>query len=287
MAKIAFLGLGAMGGRMAARLLTAGHDLSVWNRTAARATDLASRGARVAATPAAAAEGRDIVFAMVRDDAAAADVWLGAEGALAALEAGATGVECSTLSLPGTQRLAGSFAAAGRRFVDAPVAGSRPQAEAGALVFLAGGAAADVERLRPVLLAMGGAIHHTGPTGAGCLAKLHVNALFGAQLALAGEFVGLFRRAGFDAAPLLAAVCETPAASPALRQAAPAMLGDAFPPVFPIDLLAKDFALIGRTGAQARADLPVAAAVGRILAAACAEGLGDLNATGIVRRYDP
>ncbi|QCI79787.1 NAD(P)-dependent oxidoreductase [Hankyongella ginsenosidimutans] len=178
MAKIAFLGLGAMGARMAARLLAAGHDLTVWNRTEGRAADMLAQGARWMPTPRAAADGQDIVFSMLRDDDAATEVWLG-RTALDGLAEGAVGVECSTLSLPGIQRLAGAFAAAGRSFIDAPLAGSRPQAEAGSLIFLAGGEAADIEGVRPVLLAMGGALHHAGPTGAGCLAKLTVNALFG------------------------------------------------------------------------------------------------------------
>lgn len=285
MAKIAFLGLGAMGARMAARLLTAGHDLVVWNRTAARAGELAAKGARVAASPRAAAEGQDIVFTMLRDDEAATEVWLGADGALAALGPGAIGVDCSTLSLPGVQRLAGAFASAGRAFADAPLAGSRMQAESGSLIFLAGGALADVERLHPVLLAMGGAVHHAGPTGAGCLAKLYVNAMFGTQLALTGEFIGLIRKAGFNPAPIAAAYAETPVASPALKLAAPAMLGDVFPAAFPIDLVAKDFAMIARTGAEVTAELPIASEVGRVFAAGRDQGLGDLNATGIVKRY--
>ena len=284
-ARIAVLGLGAMGARMSARLLAAGHAVTVWNRSAARAADLQAMGARVAATPRAAAEGQDVVLAMVRDDAASAEVWLGPEGALDALPADAIGVECSTLSLPGLRALGAAFAAAGRAFVDAPLAGSRPQAEAGSLIFLAGGAAADVDRLRPVLLAMGGAVHHTGPVGTGCLAKLYVNGLFGAQLALTGEFIGLIRRAGFDPAPLIAACAGTPVAAPALKLAAPAMLGTDFPAAFPIDLVAKDFAMIARTGQEAGARMPVTAETGRVFAAACDEGLGDLNITGIVRRY--
>lgn len=285
MTRIACLGLGAMGSRMAARLLEAGHELTVWNRTAAATADLAARGARVAQTPRAAAVGQQIVLVMVRDDDAAAKVWLGADGALAGLEPDSVGVECSTLSLLGVQALARAFDAAGRVFLDVPLAGSRPQAEAGALVFLAGGAADAVERVRPVLLAMGGAVHHAGPTGAGCLAKLLVNAMFGAQLALAGEFVGLMRKSGFDPAPILAAYGETPVASPALKRTAPEMLGTAFPPSFPIELIAKDFAMIERSGHAVGAALPVSAETGRSFAAARDAGLGDLNATAIVQRY--
>lgn len=287
MGKIAFLGLGAMGSRMAARLLAAGHELTVWNRTAAATAGLAALGARAVQTPRAAAEGQDIVIAMLRDDAAAAEVWLGAEGALAGMRPGAVGVECSTLSLPGVQALALAFDNAGRPFVDAPLAGSRPQAEAGALIFLAGGDAGVIDRLRPVLLAMGGAVHHTGPSGAGCLAKLYVNAMFGAQLALTGEFVGMIRKAGFDPAPVIAAYVETPVASPALKLASPAMLGNAFPAAFPIDLVAKDFAMVARTSREVGASVPVSGEIGSVFSAARDEGLGELNATGIVKRYSP
>lgn len=293
MSRIAVLGLGAMGGRMAARLLGAGHQLTLWNRSPGAAAALVAEGARVVATPQAAAADQDIVLSMLRDDTAATEVWLGPEGALAGLAPGAVGVECSTLSLSGVRTLATAFAAAGRAFVDAPLAGSRPQAEAGALIFLAGGAPEVIARLRPVLLAMGSAVHHVGPTGAGCLTKLHVNTMFGAQLAVTAEFIGLMRRAGFDPAPLLAAYAETPVASPALKLAAPTMLGNSFAPAFPIDLVAKDLAMALRSAAEiegdiepgAGAELPVTAALGQVFAAAREEGLGELNATGIVKRY--
>lgn len=285
MTRIAFLGLGAMGSRMAQRLIAAGHDLTVWNRSAGKTKDLAEKGARVAPTPREVAEAQDIVIAMLRDDEAAKQVWLGSDGALAGLSQNAIGVECSTLSLPGVRHLAEAFEKKGRAFVDAPLAGSRPQAEAGSLIFLTGGNDEDIDRLRPVLAAMGGAVHHAGPVGAGCLAKLYVNAMFGAQLALTGEFIGLVQRAGFDPVPIIKAYAETPVASPALKLAAPAMLGTSFPPAFPIDLVAKDFAMMMRTGEITGSDLPVARTVGEVFAAARDEGLADLNATGIVRRY--
>lgn len=285
MARIGFLGLGAMGSRMAARLLAAGHDLTVWNRSPDAAARLTRSGARMAKTPRAAAMRQDFVFSMLRDDTAAAGVWLGDDGALSGMAPDAVGVECSTLSLPGVRHLAQAFATAGRDLVEAPLAGSRPQAEAGSLIFLAGGEAGPIDRLRPVLLAMGSALHHAGPCGAGCLAKLHVNAMFGAGLAVTAEFIGLIRKAGLDPAPILAAWAETPVAAPALKLAAPGMLGDSFPPAFPIDLVAKDFAMMQRSATGAGAAMPVTKELGQIFAAARDEGLGDLNATGIVRRY--
>lgn len=285
MARIAFLGLGAMGARMAARLISAGHELTVWNRTPERVQPLVELGARSVATPALAAAGQEVVIAMVRDDEASHAVWLGAEGALAAMAPGAIGVECSTLSLPGVQVLVAAFAAAGRSFVDAPLAGSRPQAEAGALIFLAGGEGEALDTLSPILLAMGGAVHHAGPVGAGCMAKLLVNAMFGAQIALMGEMIGLIRATGFDPAPVIDAYAATPVASPALKLSAPVMLGDQFPPAFPIDLVAKDFAMLAATADSAGAATPLSTRARQVYAAARDAGLGDLNITGIVRGY--
>src|SRR5262245_16666292 len=119
--KIAFLGLGAMGGRMAARLVAAGHQLIAWNRSDGRAMP---EGAVRAASPFAAADGAELVISMVRDDDASRAVWLGRQGALAAMSDRAIGIECSTLSLPYVDELAAAFRAADRQFLDAPLAGT-------------------------------------------------------------------------------------------------------------------------------------------------------------------
>jgi len=286
MAKLAFLGLGAMGARMAAKLLAAGHEVTVWNRTADRSEALADAGAAVAPTPRAAATGADVVFAMVRDDAASRQVWLDAEtGALAGLEQGAVGVDCSTLSVDHVRALAGAFAQAGRDFLDAPLAGSRPQAEAGQLIFLVGGAGPVLARVRPFLNAMAAQVHHAGDNGAGAAVKLMVNALFGVQLATMAELIGLARKAGFDAAAAVEIVAATPVCSPAAKAAAGAMLAGAFAPAFPIDLVAKDFGLVAGTAAGVGAAVPVSAAAQAVYEAGVAGGIGDDNITGIVQLY--
>jgi len=146
---IAFLGLGAMGARMAARLVAAGHAVAVWNRSLAAAAPLVAAGARLTATPAEAASGATVVFSMVTDDVAARRVWLGGDGAAAALRPGAVAIECSTVTPGWVRELAGGVAARGAHLLDAPVAGSRPQAEAGQLVFMVGGEAAALEAARP------------------------------------------------------------------------------------------------------------------------------------------
>lgn len=285
MTRIAVLGLGAMGSRMATRLIDAGHQLSVWNRTHGRAAPLVAAGARAAATPAEAAAAAELILAMVRDDDASRAVWLDREtGALGAIDGGAVAVECSTLSVPFVRRLAARFAAAERAFLDVPLAGSRPQAEAGQLIFFAGGPAEALAFARPALEAMG-AVHHAGDPGAGATVKLMANALFGGQLALIGELIGLARKSGIDAGRAIEILGATPIASPAAKGAADAMLNGRWAPAFPIDLVVKDFHVVGVSAAAAGAEVPVSTAAGAAFAAAAADGHADLNITGIVRRY--
>lgn len=282
--KIAFLGLGAMGSRMASRLIAAGADVTVWNRTAARGEGLAP--ARIASSPRDAATGAQVVFSMVRDDQASAAVWLDAEtGALAALTPDAIAVECSTVSLPHTRGLAAECARQGYRFLDAPLAGSRPQAEAGQLIFFVGGAAVDLDHVRPLLGFMGGAVHHVGSAGAGMTVKLMVNALLGAQIALLGELIGFADRAGVDLAVCLDSLAATPVCSPAAKLAAAAMVQRSFSPAFPIDLVVKDFDLIVQSGQALSAEMPLSEATRQIYETARNRGFGNDNITGVVQVF--
>lgn len=287
MMNIAFLGLGAMGSRMATKLIEAGHAVTVYNRTPARAETLARLGARVAPTPREAASGADAVIAMVRDDDASADVWLADEtGALLAMSPSALAIECSTVSLPHVHRLAAAFAGAGRRLTDAPLAGSRPQADAGQLIFFVGGSSADVEIAKAVLAPMAGAIHHAGAVGAGMAVKLMVNGLFGVQLAVFAELLGFARGAGVDVQRAIDIIGATPVCSPAARASAAAMAARSWSPAFPIDLVAKDFALLQRSANIADALVPLSTSTGKIYDQANAAGFGADNITGIVQLYD-
>lgn len=281
MARIGFLGLGAMGSRMAARLVEAGHDLSVWSRDGSKTAALGARGARPASSPRAAADGADAVFAMARDDAASSAIWLDPErGAFAGLRPGALCVECATVSPGHARRLHAAAAGRGARMLDAPVAGSRPQAEAGALVFLVGGAAETAEAAAPLLLAMGRAVERVGGPGAGATAKLVVNAMFGGQLALLAELLALARSEGVEPADALRGLAATPVASPAALAAGGAMIAGGFAPAFPIDLALKDFGLVA--GA---AEAPVSAAAAAVFARAAAAGHREENVTAVARLY--
>lgn len=286
MTRIAFLGLGAMGSRMAARLVDAGHQVTVWNRSPAAVGPLRARGAVSAGSPRAAAASADVVFSMVRDDEAAWAVWLDPEtGALGGMANGSVAVECSTVTPGWARQLHEACSVARISCLDAPVAGSRPQAEAGQLIFLAGGEEAVLRRVEPVLKAMGGAVHLAGAAGAGAGLKLLVNALFGIQVAAVAELFGLARLSGLDPACVMAIVAETPAASPAARVAIASMTAQSFAPLFPTELVRKDFGY-AQSQAPSLERVPLIAATLAVLDQAVDRGWGSDNLTGIVRLYD-
>jgi 3-hydroxyisobutyrate dehydrogenase len=268
-----------MGRRMAARLIAAGHDVTLWSRTPLT-EPLA--GAAMADSPRAAAVGAEVVLSMVRDDAASTRVWLDDQtGALGGMAPGAVGIEMSTIS-PTKARLVHAAAAdRGIAFLDAPVAGSRPQAEAGQLIFLAGGNAETLGRVEPVLLAMGAAVQHVGGPGTGAGVNMMVNALLAVQQAALAELLGLAGTLGVDPGRAVEIIGATPVASPALKAAAGAMLEGRHAPVFPIDLVIKDLSLALAAGA----DLPVTRAVTAVYSDAAREGLDSENITAVALRY--
>lgn len=286
MAKIAFLGLGAMGGRMAARLAAAGHDLKVWNRSAARAEALAAANIEPAETPAAAVHRAEFVIAMLRDDPASRGVWLDpATGALAAMPGDAVAIESSTLSLAWTQELAAAARASGIAFIDAPVVGTRPQAEAGTLIHLVGADGAPLDRTRPILAALGNVLHHLGPVGSGTAMKLAVNTLFAGQVALLAEALGALVRQGIALDAAVALLADSPVASPVAKIALQSIAAARFDPLFPVELVAKDLGYFTDSTAAAGGDAPVAAAVRDAYRRAEAAGLGGEQLTAIAKLY--
>lgn len=286
MSNISVLGLGAMGSRMAANLMKAGHAVTVWNRRPDKAAQLVASGARLATTPRAAASGADVVIAMVRDDEASRAVWLDpANGALEAMRPDAMAVESSTLSVHWVRELGATAAKSGVAFLDAPVAGSRPQAEAGQLIYCVGGEASAFARAESLLKAMGGSVHHAGAVGSGAGVKLMVNALFGIQLAAMGELIGLAKKMGLDATKAVEILSSTPVCSPAAKLAAGAMLAGNFTPMFPIELVEKDFGYVVGVAARTQADVPISAAAYQVFADALARGYGEDNITGVAKVY--
>jgi 3-hydroxyisobutyrate dehydrogenase len=285
MNRIAFLGLGAMGRRMVSRLVAADHEIVAWSRSGVPA-ELAGARLTAARTPREAAAAADVVISMVTDDDASRDVWTQPEvGALAGLRSDALAIEASTLRPSWTTALAAMVAARGARFLEAPVIGSRPQADAGALVVLAGGAAGDLDRVRPVLRAIAAAVHHVGPVGAAAHAKLLVNALFGVQVALVAELIGFARRAGLADSLLGELLDGLPVASPAAKAALAAMTAGRFEPQFPIALVAKDFGYAAAAATALGAATPITQRAGELYARAATTPLAAENLTAIAKTY--
>jgi 3-hydroxyisobutyrate dehydrogenase len=215
MARIAFVGLGNMGIGMASRLLDAGHALSVYNRTAAKADAVVNRGALSAASPKEACSGADAVISMVSDDKASREIWLGANGIVAAeLAPGALAIECSTLSHGWVMDLAGRVTGRGLCYIDSPVTGLPVDAAAGALTLLVGARETDLERARPFLTAISNRIIRFGEVGTGTAYKLIINMIGAIQIASAAEGMALAQRAGLDLATVAEAIASGQAASP-------------------------------------------------------------------------
>lgn len=281
--KIAFLGLGAMGQRMAARLAHEDTDLKVWSRSG-MPQGFTSLAHCFVPTAAAAVEHADVVIAMVTDDQASRAVWVDS-GALESMRRGAVAVECSTLSPAWAALLAKRARERGIAFVDAPVVGSRPQADAGSLVFLAGGDAAALERVKPFLLRIGGAIHHLGASPAGALAKLLANVLFTTQVATLAEVVAVARRSQLALPALAQAIDGLPVMSLAAKGALAGMLNEAFHPLFPTALAAKDLRYAAAEARAAGCAAPMTGAARDVFERGLSCGLAAENLTAVVKLY--
>ncbi|MGL6071915.1 NAD(P)-dependent oxidoreductase [Craterilacuibacter sp.] len=285
MIRIAFLGLGAMGSRMAGRLAMAGFPLTVWDRSEDHCRLMAHHGAQLADSPAAAARGADVVISMLSDDDASREVWLDPKnGALSALGEDALAIESSTLSPAWIHELAQRMGST--NFLDAPVSGSRAQAEAGQLVYLAGGTDSAFRRARPILKTMGSVVHHVGSAGQAAHLKLAVNALLGSQMAVMAEMLGFLAKSGIDPDRALDIISSMPIASPAACASARLMLARNFAPLFPIELIEKDYRYLLEAAGALEAELPISAAVQLVLANAQLRGFGRDNISALVRLYD-
>lgn len=216
MTSIAFFGLGAMGSAMAARLVSAGHEVTVWNRSAPRSAAFLAAHPRVevASSPSLAAAGRDVAISMVADDEASRQVWEGDDGALGALIPGALVIECSTVSRARVAELSALAAGLALRYVDAPVTGLPDAAAAGRLTMLVGADHADLAAAQPTLDALSTTTLHFGPVGAGTDYKLMINLMGAVQIAAAAEGLRMAAAAGLDLELVGRALATSQAASP-------------------------------------------------------------------------
>lgn len=227
MATVAFIGLGKMGVGMARRLLQAGHDLRVHNRTGSKAAELERDGVRCYLTPREACAGVDAVLAMTADDTSSRSVWLGQDGVLAAkLAPRAFAIECSTLSYEWVLELAATARTHGLRYIDAPVTGLPDNAAAGTLTLLVGADPGDLESARPLLDAVGDRILHFGAIGSGTAYKLIVNLIGAIQIASLAEGMAVAERAGLDPQTVATAIATGQAASPQVVRNARRIVAD-------------------------------------------------------------
>jgi len=273
--KAAFLGLGTMGAGMAMRLVAAGIPLTVWNRNAARAEPFRAAGAAIAATPGEAAAEADVVIGMVADDVASRAVWTAGDGALATARPGAVLIECSTLSPAWVQELGRLASARGCAFLDAPVTGSKTHAANGEMVFLVGGDAAALDRVRPVLKPMCRDIVHLGPTGSGAVMKLVNNFLSGVQAAALGQAVAFAEAAGLDRDVAMSVVTNGAPGSPLVKMVGPRMIVRDYGVNFMLSLMRKDMSYAVAEAARHGVDLTLAAAARDAYDRAIAAGFGE------------
>jgi 3-hydroxyisobutyrate dehydrogenase-like beta-hydroxyacid dehydrogenase len=250
--KVAFIGIGKMGLPMAGNVLRAGHDLTVFNRTASRCDPLRDDGATVATSAAEAVRGAEVLVTMVADGAAVDAQLEGDEGFLSEAPDGLVWLEMSTIGPNAARRFAARAAEAGIRMLDAPVSGSVTVAETAGLVAMVGGPADALERARPVLEAMTKAHFHLGGPGAGAAMKLGVNVMIASQTVAISEALNLAEAAGIERADAYDVIAAGALASPFVEYKKAAFLDpDGTPPAFALDLMRKDLKLALEQGEAA------------------------------------
>lgn len=278
MARLGFCGLGQMGAPMAHRLLDAGHELTVWNRSREKADPLARAGARVAETPADAARGAEGAITMLATPEAVREVVAGRDGLAAGLGRDSTLIEMSTLGTAIHE--VAELLPEGVEAVDAPVLGTVPQAEAGTLRVFVGGSEEAFERWAPVLEAMGTPMR-LGPLGAGASMKLVVNSTLGALMTAAGEALGLADALGLETEQVLDILSESPIGI-TVRSKRDKIESGTYPPNFKLGLAAKDLRLVVEAAESHGRELRLAPAARAWFRDADGAGLRDLDYSAVI-----
>ncbi|HEY6011652.1 MAG TPA: NAD(P)-dependent oxidoreductase, partial [Nitrospirota bacterium] len=281
--KIGFIGTGIMGSRMASNLLKKGHELIVHNRTRNKADSLIKAGASWAATPAEAAKQVKLVITMLSTPDAVAATALGDNGLLQHLAPGSLWIDCSTVNPSFSKSMAKEAAERKIRFVDAPVAGSKIPAEQAQLLFFAGGEKADVDEARPLLEAMGKAVHHIGPTGMGTAMKMVNNLMLSQAMVAFSEALVLGESLGISRDTLFNTLQTSPVTAPFLMLKRKKIESGDFETEFPLQWMHKDMQLVLQTAYETGAALPAASAAKEVYALAIRKGLGELDFTAVYR----
>lgn len=280
---VAFIGLGAMGSRMAMNL-QAGFKLRAWNRDSRKAKALADKGAYVAQSPADAVKGAQFAVSMVADDAATREVMLGPAGIIGAAEPGTIVLDCSTNTPAMSREVAKAASARGVLYLDSPVSGSLPQAQGKELVFMVGGDKAAFDKAQPLFAAMGKMSRRMGDTGAGATIKLINNMITASLQAALAEAAQIAEAADLDRAATLEVLNEGAAGSRALRNKLPKIFNRDFTPQFHLELMDKDVRYFLQLAAELDRPAPIASLVRSQFQAARRAQLGKLDSCAIFLR---
>ena len=275
MAELGYVGLGVMGQAIVRRLLDAGHEVTVWNRTREKAEPLLVAGARWADSPREVAECSEIVFTMVTNTAAVRAVTDGEDGILVALGPGKIYVDMSTASPANTRELAEAVAAAGAQMLDSPVSGTSITVEQGKASLMVGGADDAFERARPVLEAIGPRVIHVGPSGSAVTMKIAVNLSLAVQMLAFSEGVLLAEKTGISREKAVEVMLASVIASPMVAYRGPLVLGHPDEVWFNCHMMQKDMNLALELGRQLEVPLPTTAVTNELLTAANGMGIGE------------
>jgi len=271
---LGFVGLGAMGELIVPRLMAAGHKVTGWNRTRAKAEPLIAQGMAFAATPREAAQNADIVFSIVTDSPAVKAVALGKDGIIAGLKKGGIYIDMSTIEPEVSREVAAEFAKAGSVMLDGPLSGSPVTVKAGNASVMIGGDEAAFERAKPVLLAIGPKVTRIGANGLACQMKIAVNLLLMVEVVCFGEAVALAEKGGVNREVAVDAILKSVAASPVLGYRGPFIIDGNMPkvPLADVTLQQKDMILALNLGRKLGSPTPLAAAANEMMNAC--RGLG-------------
>jgi len=283
---VTVLGLGIMGSAMARRLRAAGYPLVTYNRGAAKAAAFAADGFTVAKTPSEAVSNADIVLCMVSDDKASHDIWIGEHGALLAAKKGAVLIDLSTLSVSWVKALAARAVSHGCELLDAPVAGSKPQANAGELVLFVGGSSLALNKVMPVFQVISKSVNHLGPTGSGARMKLINNFLSGVQAASFAEALAIIERSGLDRAKAVDLIMNGTPGSPMVKTMATRMLSPDYDNTnFALRLMAKDLGYAAEEGRTHGVGMTTASAALEVFKKGIEAGLGDKDLSAVAEVF--
>jgi 3-hydroxyisobutyrate dehydrogenase-like beta-hydroxyacid dehydrogenase len=284
--RVGFLGLGTMGGPMAANLARAGFPLLVWNRTPSKVEPLLRLGAKAGKSPAHVAAGADVIITMVSQPADVEQVVLGPDGVADGLKSGTILMDMSTVAPATSRALAGAAAAKHAEFLDAPVVGSKGPATDGTLVILVGGLPSTLERARPVLSALGKTIIHAGGVGAGAALKLATNLMLAHLSAGFAEALLLVERAGLDPKRYLDVLEASTFRSPWYQTKGSGMIKREFATHFALKHMQKDLRLMTELGAELGAALPVTGAIAALFNESESAGRGELDYSAILAELE-